>query len=305
MSEARGAAPLQRRREGKGHSLLLAVDVPPDLDAPDLLLFGTEPELAEGDSHLGRPAYIRDLGFGGPDGIPRRVPAAPSATTRPATAAWSTTPASTAAAGGHCVPNGPRGIDAELVRCLVVVVAVQADRDEIEVPLTGVATCQAGRHHSAVVEQGSDVDGIIVVSDAELGALAGRSSLVGILLDEVVDGWCLRPDCLIQTTVELDRRGAPECASPRSQIVVVLRAAQLDLGGPRTPISLEGRDHLGQESSRQHAEAEPQGERREETTHSHSTGRRAHGKGSVSGHARIFSHGNEREPKRPQRIRRP
>ena len=103
----------------------------------------------------------------------------------------------------------------------MVVVAVQAHQDEVEVAAPDVAPIEVRRDRIAVVERRPDVDRGIVIGDTEIGALRPRLALCGVLLDELSDRGRVRPDRLIEPPIHIDFGLRPDSPRPGSLIVVV------------------------------------------------------------------------------------
>ena len=91
---------------------LVAVDPAPGVHAPDLLVLRAEAQLVEGHAELGRPALLVVGHLAVPDGVPGRVPLG---------LAVAEDEVDLAAAGG----------EVELEAGLLVVVAVEADADDV------------------------------------------------------------------------------------------------------------------------------------------------------------------------------
>jgi len=132
----------------------------------------------------------------------------------------------------------------------MVVVTVETDRDVIEIAAPHIAPSEPRCDREAVVEHRPDIDGVIVISHAELGTLGSGLSLRGILLDEIRDRRRLGPHGLIKATVHLDGGSHPDGPRPRRRLVVILGvdclfrscfSASLAGPGPLCPRAQRGR----------------------------------------------------------------
>ena len=104
----------------------------------------------------------------------------------------------------------------------MVVVTVETNLDEVEVTPSWVAADKASRDRIRIVEHGPDVDRGIVVRHADLGALGPRLSLGRVLLDEVRYDWCLGPNRLVESAIQINLGLSASGTRPGTQIVVVV-----------------------------------------------------------------------------------
>ena len=196
MPVPRYTAPLQFGGEGKDRRLLDAPDVPLHLNSPEYIVSGAEPKLTEGDAHFGEPSLIGNHRDHVPYGVPGRVTTAAAAPT--------------AAARYRRVSLYPRRVGREAVRRLMVVVAVDGNREEVRVRNAGVPTRQASHDGAGVVKPSSDVEGVVVEKKTNVRGLADRLALERIDLREIGHRRRRRPRRLIGHSVDLDARGNPD-----------------------------------------------------------------------------------------------
>ena len=127
MPEVRLSVGLVLRFEDPNGILLLRPELALELQPPDLLLVLAEPELAEGDPHLGEPSLFRD----GSPHVPDRIPG-------------SIAPGEAGIRAHRQVAYRSRGGNGEAIRRAVAMIAVEVHREEIDVRDRGVPSRQAG-----------------------------------------------------------------------------------------------------------------------------------------------------------------
>jgi len=190
----RYTAPLQFGGEGKDRRLLDAPNVPLHLNSPEHIVSGSEPKLTEGDTHFGEPSLIGNHRDHVPYGVPGGV----------------TTAATTAAARYRRVPLYPGRVGREAVRRLMVVVAVDGNREEVRVRNAGVPTRQASHDGAGIVKPSSDVERVVVEEKTNVRGLADRLALERVDLCEIGHRRRRSPRRLVGHSVDLDARGNPD-----------------------------------------------------------------------------------------------
>src|SRR5947208_3307143 len=185
MAVAARIARLVLGHEGELRQLLLALDPAAHLDAPHRVRSGVVAKLGEGDLHLRGPAQGIDRGADLPDRIPREVVA----------------PARIDVA----VVVGPGGVHPEAVRGQMVVMGIEEKREVIgrEVLVTANQTAP-DLPRLPIEEPRSHVESIVPDQDADLRPLGDRLPLLRVMLREPIDRLRLRPDRLVQLSVQLD-----------------------------------------------------------------------------------------------------
>ena len=173
---------------GEGEELLFPVpgDVSRDLDAPDLLLRVPEPQLAEGNPQLGSPSVSVHMG----DRFPDRIPGTVTMTVL--------------APGESLIAANARWIDLELETASIVVVAVQGNGEPVRIHEESITATQAGRNGASVMEEGADVEGVVIVEEIDLGVLCGRLPFPRIQLRKDVRWLRSGPGVLRKNPVQVD-----------------------------------------------------------------------------------------------------
>jgi hypothetical protein len=178
----------RRRRPQVG--LAGAADEPHDLQPPRAIVLG-EPELTEGDAELRRPALAIDVDGAGPHRVPAGV--------------------LVGVVVHEQVALDPGGVQGEAERGPAIAVRVDHHADPVgRRVLIAPVQQPADRGRLVVVGPDPDVEGVLVVGDAELGRVARRPTLVGRALPEVVGDRRGRPAGVVEATVDGDRAGPPD-----------------------------------------------------------------------------------------------
>ena len=176
--------------------LVLAADVPHEVDAPDLLLGPGKAERHHRDGDFGHPAVVGATRDDVPHAVPVDVDVVAVA---PAPAAF--------ALLGHLLLQlrAERAGDEHVARAAVV----EGVENDLEVVLVeqpqGIAPHLGGDDavRFRVVGLHADVEGLGVVEQPHHGLLGSRFALGGLLLDEIVDDRGLQPDLLVEAPVDL------------------------------------------------------------------------------------------------------
>ena len=131
----------------------------------------------------------------------------------------------------------------------MVMVAVETDRDPVEVAAPRIAPLEPRRDRRPVVEHRSDIDRVIVKDHAEFGTLGPGLSLRRVFLDELGDGRRLHPHGLIEPAVDIDRGLHSKRPGPGNRLVIVIRVDRRFLGRLGAA-PLAGPDRLGPDVQR-------------------------------------------------------
>ena len=160
-------------------------DGPSEVDPPGLVLQIAEAQGAEGDGDLGRPSLPCPLGADLPDPVPLAVDIGPFIT-------------------DELVPLGAQGIDRERERVAMVVIGVDEDLEIIVVPELGVPPHLVGHDpvRARVVADDAEIEGPLVVKDADVRGLGRRPAFVRFGLDETVDRLGPSPIGFVQPAVD-------------------------------------------------------------------------------------------------------
>ena len=188
----RGHAAVVLRPELEPDRLVLAVDEAGDVDAPGLLRGFLEAQLRERDPQLRRPACVVVRDPGAPHRVPRIVPEV--------------------VIGEHAVSLHTGGADRELHAGAVIVARIQVERDAVGVgPLIASGQSLRDRGRLRVEHPRAHVERVVVVEEADLGALRRRLAFIRIALPEVVRRRRLRPYLIVQASVDRRGSGDSEC----------------------------------------------------------------------------------------------
>ena len=188
----RGHAAVVLRPELEPDRLVLAVDEAGDVDAPGLLRGFLESQLGERDPQLRRPACVVLRDPGAPHRVPRIVPEV--------------------VIGEHAVSLHTGSADRELHAGAVIVARIQVERDAVGVgPLIASGQSLRDRGRLRVEHPRAHVERVVVVEEADLGALRRRLAFIRIALPEVVRRRRLRPYLIVQASVDRRGSGDSEC----------------------------------------------------------------------------------------------
>ena len=151
-----------------------------------------EAQLRERDSQLRRPACVVVRDLGPPYRVPRIVPEV--------------------VIGEHAVSLHTGGADRELHAGAVIVARIQVERDAVGVgPLIASGQSLRDRGRLRVEHPRAHVERVVVVEEADLGALRRRLAFIRIALPEVVRRRRLRPYLIVQASVDRRGSGDSEC----------------------------------------------------------------------------------------------
>ena len=181
------------RRGGEEHLFVPVLDVPLEIDAPELGAAGRVAERPEGDPEFGGPAALHHPALHPPDGVPVavRVPLV-----------------------GHLgVVEGAERVGLEQEAVPAVVEGVEDDLEAVVPPDPHVVPAHFARHQrTRVLQIGGDVEVLRVVEHPDPGGLGRRGALVRLLLQETARRRHLFIDGIVEDAVHRDRLGEPEGA---------------------------------------------------------------------------------------------
>jgi hypothetical protein len=171
--------------------LVAALDDPLHVDAPRGAVAGREPQLRQRDPHLDRPALVVDAHGRGPHGVPRRVQEL------------------VVVDEGVALHASRR--HAELRACQVVMMRVEVHEEGVG--LDGHVAPRQLAHDGgrlAIAQPRGDVEGLIVVPDADLGVFRRRLALDGVALQEPGGRRDALPRRLVEPAIDDRRRHEPD-----------------------------------------------------------------------------------------------
>ena len=201
------AADVARHGRPDGVLLVLALDLPHDLEPPAVL----DPrrllrvaEALERNGHLGRVAVLDNLGPAVEQGVPRPVGDRDRA-------------ALLQAGVDHAVALHVVAVEVEVVAALLVHERVEVDRDQVVLPRR-VAVDPVGAHDAGVgvVQVEAEVDVVAVVGDVHLRLLRGRIAVERRLLHELGEHRRRAPHLVVEAAVDVGRRVRADGAHPRA-----------------------------------------------------------------------------------------
>ena len=180
--------------------LVFAADRALEVDPP-AVRGRVEVQRAEGNLDLQRPPVRTDVRLNLPDSVPRTAPT-PATSTPSTTSAASATSATSADEG---VAHYAHGIGLEEVAGATVLEGVENPHETVVGAEEAIPPLL--EHHNPlgiVIEDGSDVERILVVDDPDLGPLRWRPAFHRLLLGEVRDGDGPLPRFLVKPPIHVD-----------------------------------------------------------------------------------------------------
>ena len=184
LGEVRDEPVLLLGHPGEMVLLVLALDHPLEIDAPDMDIPSLETELVEGDADLDRPAQVVDAGGALPDPVPGRV--------------------QIFIVEEGAVLDRTEGIDPEVVSAPAVVIGVEADVEPVGFDgLVAAAETADDLAGLGVGEPGGDIEIVAVEGDPDGRGLARGLSVLRIALGEAAGTGGL-PNGLGQDAVDRD-----------------------------------------------------------------------------------------------------